>query len=149
MRFVFHLVILMGCAALLVAPSGAQDKSGENQPAASATNDSPKPSTAPDIRTLSGDRVYRVADGLKPPRVIDSPDPKYPKSAKNYEGTVVLWLIVNSQGLPEQMKVQKSFGHGLDESAIAAVSQWKFAPATKDGVPVPVMINVEVNFRLH
>ena len=35
---------------------------------------------------------------------------------------------------------------GLDEKAIAAVSQWKFEPALKDGRPVPVQINVEVKF---
>lgn len=61
----------------------------------------------------------------------------------------MLWLVVNSQGSPEQIKVQKSLGHGFDRSAFDAVTRWKFSPATKDGVPVAVIINVEVNFRLH
>jgi periplasmic protein TonB len=38
---------------------------------------------------------------------------------------------------------------GLDEQAVNAVERWKFEPAKKDGQPVPVMINVEVNFRLY
>ncbi len=38
---------------------------------------------------------------------------------------------------------------GLDEKAIAALRLWKFEPALKDGRPVPVQINVEVNFRLY
>jgi outer membrane biosynthesis protein TonB len=37
---------------------------------------------------------------------------------------------------------------GLDEKAIEAVQQWRFKPGYKDGRPVPVMANVEVNFRL-
>jgi protein TonB len=37
---------------------------------------------------------------------------------------------------------------GLDEKAIDAVSQWKFKPGTKDGAPVTVIANIEVNFRL-
>jgi TonB family protein len=45
--------------------------------------------------------------------------------------------------------VQRSLGMGLDEKAIEAVRQWRFEPAKKDGQPVPVMINVEVNFRLY
>jgi TonB family protein len=45
--------------------------------------------------------------------------------------------------------VQRALGMGLDEKAVEAVRQWRFEPAKKDGHPVPVMINVEVNFRLY
>ncbi len=38
---------------------------------------------------------------------------------------------------------------GLDQKAIEAVRNWRFSPAMKDGRPVPVQINVEVNFRLY
>ncbi len=38
---------------------------------------------------------------------------------------------------------------GLDQKAIESVRQWKFEPATKDGVPVAVRVNVEVQFRLY
>jgi TonB family protein len=44
--------------------------------------------------------------------------------------------------------VQKSLGHGLDEAAIKAVRSWRFKPAMKDGRPVTVQINIEINFRL-
>src|SRR5208337_1843939 len=52
-------------------------------------------------------------------------------------------------GRPQQIRVQRPLGMGLDEKAIEAVKMWKFEPARKDGQPVPVMINVEVNFRLY
>jgi len=37
---------------------------------------------------------------------------------------------------------------GLDEKAIETVRTWRFAPAMKDGLPVPVQVSIEVNFRL-
>ena len=52
------------------------------------------------------------------------------------------WKTVN-------IKITRSIGHGLDQEAIDAVGKWKFEPATLDGRPVPVEINVEVNFRLY
>ena len=61
----------------------------------------------------------------------------------------MLWLVVSADGKPQQIKVQRQLGMGLDEKAIEAVRQWRFDPARKDGQAVPVMINVEVNFRLY
>jgi hypothetical protein len=43
----------------------------------------------------------------------------------------------------------KPLGYGLSEKAIEAVSRYRFKPAMKNGEPVPVMVNVEVNFRLY
>jgi len=94
--------------------------------------------------------AYRVGGGVSPPKAIYAPDPQYSKQARaaHVEGRVVLWLIVDADGLPQEIKVQRAQGMGLDEEAIKAVQQWRFQPAMKDGKPVPVMINVEVNFRL-
>jgi periplasmic protein TonB len=61
----------------------------------------------------------------------------------------VLWLVVGADGLPREIKVQRTLGLGLDEKAIEAVKQWKFKPAMKDGNPVAVRISVEVNFHLY
>jgi len=57
--------------------------------------------------------------------------------------------VVSADGKPQQIRVQRPLGMGLDEKAIEAVRQWRFEPAKKDGQAVPVMINVEVNFRLY
>lgn len=59
-----------------------------------------------------------------------------------------MWLVVGTDGLPQQIKVQRSLGMGLDEEAVRTVRQWRFQPATKEGKPVPVTINVQINFRL-
>jgi periplasmic protein TonB len=98
-----------------------------------------------------GGGAYRVGGGVSAPKVVYDPDPEYSEEARKakYQGTVVLWLVVSPDGKPQQIRVQRSLGMGLDEKAIEAVKQWRFEPAKKDGQPVPVMINVEVNFRLY
>jgi periplasmic protein TonB len=98
-----------------------------------------------------GGGAYRVGGGVSAPKALYAPDPEYSEEARKakYQGTVVLWLVVDASGRPQQIRVQRSLGMGLDEKAIEAVKQWKFDPARKDGQAVPVMINVEVNFRLY
>jgi TonB family protein len=98
-----------------------------------------------------GGGVYRVGGGVSAPRALYSPDPEYSEEARKakYQGTVVLWVIVGPDGRPHEIRVQRSVGMGLDEKAIEAVRAWKFEPARKDGQPVAVQINVEVNFRLY
>jgi periplasmic protein TonB len=60
----------------------------------------------------------------------------------------MLSLIVDEEGKPQAIKVVRSLHPGLDQKAIEAVSQWRFRPGQKDGMPVRVMGSVEVNFRL-
>lgn len=91
-----------------------------------------------------------MGGGVSAPKVLYDPDPEYSEEARKvkYHGTVVRWLVVSPEGKPQQIRVQRSLGMGLDEKAIDAVRQWRFEPARKDGQPVPAMINLEVNFRL-
>ena len=98
-----------------------------------------------------GGGVFRVGGGVSAPRAVFTPDPDYSEEARKakYQGTVVLWLIVGPDGRPRDVKVARSLGMGLDQKAIEAVKNWKFEPAQKDGKPVAVQINVEVNFRLY
>ncbi len=98
-----------------------------------------------------GGGVFTVGGGVSPPKGIYTPDPEYSEEARKakYQGVVVLWLIVNPDGRPRDIKVARSLGMGLDQKAIEAVRNWKFEPAKKDGQPVAVQINVEVNFRLY
>lgn len=94
---------------------------------------------------------YYVGCGIAPPHGIRMPDPGYSKAARKAkrQGTVILWLVVNTHGLPEHIKVQRSLGLGLDESAVKAVEHWTFEPAKKDGQPVAVMITVAIDFKLY
>jgi TonB family protein len=60
----------------------------------------------------------------------------------------VISLIVDAQGNPQHVRVVRQLGMGLDEKAVEAVKQYKFKPALMQGKPVPVEINIEVNFQL-
>lgn len=95
--------------------------------------------------------ALRVGGSVTAPRAIYSPDPEYTEEARkaNYQGTVVLWAIIGADGTISTLRVSRPLGMGLDERALAVVRTWRFEPATKDGRPVAVQINVEVNFRLH
>lgn len=97
-----------------------------------------------------GGGVYRVGGGVSSPIVIYRVEPIYSEEARKakYQGVVVLQAIVRKDGNIEILKVVRGLGLGLDENAIAALKQWKFRPATRNGVPVDVALNIEVNFSL-
>ncbi len=98
-----------------------------------------------------GGGAFRVGNGVSAPRALDTPDPEYSEEARKakYQGVVVLWLVVGPDGKPRDIRVSRPLGMGLDQKAIEAVQRWRFEPAMKDGRPVAVQINVEVNFRLY
>ncbi|HEX3091495.1 MAG TPA: TonB family protein, partial [Candidatus Angelobacter sp.] len=84
------------------------------------------------------------------PRPLHTPEPKYSKSARKQkiEGTVMLSMIIGTDGRPHNVKVVKSLEPSLDVLAVEAVKNWKFAPATKDGRPVAVEMRLQVDFKL-
>lgn len=109
------------------------------------------PGTPVPVRTSDGQPVYRpMFAGVTAPRVLLNPDPKYEAIARKskLQGTSVLAVIVNKEGLPEQIQVSRPLGMGLDDMAVQTVSKWRFEPATLNGEPVAVFIQVEINFRL-
>jgi TonB family protein len=97
-----------------------------------------------------GGGAFRPGNGVSQPELVHKVEPQYSEDARKakWQGTVTLSLVVNEQGKPVDIKVVKPLGLGLDQKAIEAVEQWLFKPGKKDGKAVPVMANVEVNFRL-
>jgi periplasmic protein TonB len=98
-----------------------------------------------------GGGAYKVGGSVLAPRPLTTPDPDYTEQARQakLQGMCVLGLIVGADGKPRDIHVIRKLGLGLDEKAIIAVSQWTFAPATKDGTAVPVQISVQVVFKLN
>jgi len=98
-----------------------------------------------------GDGALRPGAGVSAPRAIYDPEPEYSEEARRvrFQGMVVLSIVVDQAGHARDIRVARSVGLGLDEKAIEAVKKWKFAPGMKDGHPVAVGVNVEVNFRLY
>ncbi len=97
-----------------------------------------------------GGGVFRVGGGVSAPSILYRVEPTYSEEARKakYQGVVVLSAIVRRDGTIEILKVVRGLGLGLDENAIQALKQWKFRPGMKNGVPVDVALNIEVNFSL-
>lgn len=97
-----------------------------------------------------GERVGRVGGSVQAPKAYSTPDPAYTESARarKISGQSMLGMVVDSQGRPSSVMIFKSLEPGLDENAVKAVRTWKFHPATKDGQPMPVLINIEMNFQV-
>ncbi|HLX85218.1 MAG TPA: energy transducer TonB [Terriglobales bacterium] len=98
-----------------------------------------------------GGGVFRVGGGVSAPKEIYAPEPEYSEEARKVKhmGVVVLQLTVGPDGTPRDIRVVRTLGLGLDEKAIEAVKKWRFDPAKKDGKPVAVSVNIEVNFHLY
>jgi TonB family protein len=99
-----------------------------------------------------GGGVYRIGGGISAPVPLFEPEAEFSDEARRakYQGVCIIGIIVDAQGNPQNVHVVRALGMGLDEKAMEAVRKYKFKPAMKDGkTAVPVMVNVEVNFRLY
>jgi TonB family protein len=94
--------------------------------------------------------IFKVGHGVKPPRVLSKVDPEYTQAARaaKLQGTVLLAIVVGSDGAAHDIHVIRTVGSGLETKAAEAVRRWKFQPGTRDGQPVSVRATIEVNFRL-
>jgi TonB family protein len=100
----------------------------------------------------AGGGLYRVGGGISAPVPLNNVEAEFSDEARRakYQGVCLISVIVDAQGNPQNPRVIRALGMGLDEKALEAVRKYKFKPAMKDGkTPVPVMITVEVNFRLY
>ena len=100
----------------------------------------------------AGGGLYHIGGGVGAPVLIHQVDPEFSDEARRakYQGVCMISIIVDVNGNPQNPRVVRPLGMGLDEKALEAVKQFRFKPAMKDGkTPVPVMITVEVNFRLY
>jgi TonB family protein len=100
--------------------------------------------------TLGGHPVDRVGGEVRAPVPVLQPEAHYTTAArrKHIEGRCIVSLIVDALGMPQNPRVVRSLDPGLDQNALDAVMKYRFKPAMKGSVPVPVMIWIEVTFRL-
>jgi TonB family protein len=98
-----------------------------------------------------GGGLMSVGGGVSAPVVIHSVEPEFTDDARraNYQGSVSIKLIVDSQGNPQDVRLASHLGMGLEEKAIEAVKQYKFKPAMFQGHAVSVQIVIDVDFHLH
>ena len=100
----------------------------------------------------TGGGAYRPGNGVNLPRVLREVKPQYTADAMRakVQGTVLLECVVNSDGTVGMVDVVKSLDptFGLDQEAIKAAKQWRFAPGTRFGEPVAVLVTIELTFTL-
>jgi TonB family protein len=81
-----------------------------------------------------------------PPQAVNTPNPMTPLGTRDQHSSVALWMIVDVKGKTQAVKVTRSGGKQFDDPAMNAVRGWHFKPATCNGEPIPVPINVEIRF---
>jgi periplasmic protein TonB len=98
-----------------------------------------------------GGGLMSVGGGVSAPQVVHSVEPDFTEDARqaNFQGNVAIQLIVDAQGNPQDIRVTRHLGMGLEQKAIEAVRQYKFRPAMYQGHPVAVQIVIDVDFHLH
>src|SRR5262245_9298253 len=90
----------------------------------------------------------RLHSGIKPPQRLVNIAPIYPTIALQIhkEGIVIIDATIDEQGNVIETRILRSIPL-LDEAALAAVRQWKFSPTLLNGIPVPIVMTVTVNFK--
>jgi TonB family protein len=96
-------------------------------------------------------RIFSPKDVTSKARVLSKPEPQYTEEARKNQvtGTVILRAVFSSTGQVTNISARAGLPYGLTERAIAAARQIKFTPATKDGRPVSMYIQLEYNFNLY
>ena len=100
----------------------------------------------------TGGGAYRPGNGVETPKLLKEVKPQYTAQAMRakIQGTVLLECVVQPDGTVGNIKVVRSLDStfGLDQEAMKAARQWQFAPGTRFGQPVPVLVTIEIAFTL-
>ena len=125
-----------------------------------ATENPLKTATAGSKREVGGARniargapAEQVTAGAEfsPVRYARTVKPRYPRKARRagWEGTTLLKVLVNSEGAPGRVTVERTSGFEiLDEAAVKAVQRWRFHPARRGIAPLSRWVRIPVAFRL-
>ena len=99
----------------------------------------------------SGDAIITGREVTTKARLISKPEPVYTQKARNERivGTVILKCVFASDATVKYILIVQALPSGLTEQAIAAAKKIKFIPATRDGKPVSMWMQLEYNFNLY
>lgn len=137
-------------AALLLAFSGivAAAKAIVIEPQSTPSSDQ---SAKPADKSAPYGPVYKIGKDVSAPVLVHSVEAKFPKSGKSlkadFSAIVLVGLIVDAQGMPQNIHITRSYNPDFDAEAIKAIKQYRFKPARRAGQPVAVAITIEVNFK--
>jgi periplasmic protein TonB len=102
-------------------------------------------------RGFGGD-AFRPGNGVTSPVPITRASPNYTSDAMRAraQGIITVECVVEPNGECGDVRVVRAFAppFGLDEQAIAAARRWRFRPGMRGGEPVPVLVNLEIEFNI-
>ena len=92
--------------------------------------------------------LSKLGRAVTPPVILHQAQAEFSDEArkKQINGACLVSLVVDAQGMPRDLRIEKSIDPVLDRNALIAISEYRFKPASKDGIPVPVKIEIEVGF---
>jgi protein TonB len=96
--------------------------------------------------------VIRLDKMVTPPKIIKETKPRYTADAKRakIQGVVQVEAVVKTDGTIGETRVTRSLDKefGLDDRAVEAIKEWRFVAGQKEGVAVPVLVEIELTFTL-
>ena len=135
-------------------PTSQGPGSGGGAGDGTGTGDGPGrgPGFGPGFGGGTGGAGYRIGSGVTSPIEIRRGVPQYTSDAMraHIQGAVIVECIVQTNGTCTNIRILRAIepSFGLNEEAIKAAQQWRFRPGTLKGEPVPVLVTLEVGFRL-
>ena len=96
-------------------------------------------------------RVFTGREVTQKVRVLEKPEPTYTESARKFgvQGTVILRAVFSKDGEVTGLHVVRKLPHGLTQQGVKAARAIRFTPATKDGQPVSMWMELQYNFNLY
>lgn len=116
--------------------------------------------TLPEFRRddfgVTSETIYKITMNIKQGGVTApvpkyTPEPEFSSEARNskFQGTVVLEIVLDKAGTVSRLRIIRALGENLDLNAVEKVKTWRFQPASRNGQPVAVAMNIEVSFNLY
>jgi protein TonB len=137
------------CAAFVIGSLVAVPVAAQTPPTTPPAPQTPETET---VRgpLLGSPEIVELGPGVKSPRLMKEVKPTYPKDVMNagIQGMVTVDAVVLTDGTVGDVKVTKSLHAEIDREAIRTVRKWLFRPATREGEPVPVKVEIEMQFTL-
>jgi TonB family protein len=103
------------------------------------------------LESNPGPPIFTAQEVTQKVRVISKPEPQYSEVARKagVTGTVVLRAVFSAEGEVKHILITRALGYVLTTSSVSAARQIRFTPATKDGIPVSMYLQLEYNFNLY
>ena len=103
-------------------------------------------------QTLTAKPPAQTGSKVTRPTIISSSKPLYPRLAREsgWEGTVIVRTLIDTNGVPSQVKIRQSCGHPtLDKAGQDAVRSWTFQPAKDGNIPIKKWVDIPIKFDLN